>query len=431
VPARDAETFTLPATDEPLWQIRIAGPHLPGQLNPQNGVPISATTHTAPNAAIVGDRLYANWLGTVYAADLETGKMLWRTGDFIEAPKSAINYAGESSTDCFALVPSGGKLFVMRPPVTNQLGETLAADSARDVSLAIECLDAVSGKTLWRAPKLNVFVLAGPYLVDGIEYLIASGTRNELILVGIDMETGRVRIRISFGTPSNANGGGGNSGFGGPKMLASGGTLYVATNDRSLIALDLANHEVEWALEPGSSPESDSQSRSSTDGMPVTSFVGKSALVKNDGVVYFQDGSVPLLFALEPAELNVKWKRPTSVEDSIVAVDWPIAYLVGSGLSALDLKSRKLFWSTKIPDQRSMPRPLFCPDHIYMATSRGVFDIDPASGGVRHIFRGADRESSGGRLLIAGDKLICVSDTAVTAYSIQRVKPRSGPAQNR
>jgi outer membrane protein assembly factor BamB len=430
LPDRDAERFMLPATDEPLWQIRIAGPYRPGQLNPRNGTSMSSTIHAVAAAAVVGNRLYANWLGTVYAADLETGKLLWRTGDFIKAPKEAINYAqGEPWTDCFALVPSGGKLFVMRPPVTNQLGETLAPDAARDVALAIECLDVVSGKTLWRAPKLNVSVLAGPYLVDGIEYLVASGGRDELILIGIDMQTGRVRTRILFGGPQNPNTAGGYQ-FGGPKMLASGGTLYVATNNRSLFAFDLASHEIEWALELDSGPESNSQLRSLIDGMRTASFVGQSALEENDGVVYFKDGSMPMVFALDPAERSVKWKRPISREDSIAAIDGPIAYLVGNGLSALDLKSRKLLWSTKIPDQMATLRPLIFADHIYTATSRGVFDIDPANGNVRRIFRGADREASEGKLLVAGDKLICVSDTAVTAYPIQRVKPRNGTAQN-
>lgn len=425
-PARDAETFILPATDEPLWQIRIAGPHMPGQFNPQNGMRMNSTIHAAPIAAVVGDRIYVNWLGTDYAADLDTGKMLWRTGDFIEAPTRAIEYVGDSSTNCFALVPSGGKLFVMRPPVRNQLGETLAPDSARNVSLAIECLDAASGKTLWRAPLLNVFVLAGPYLVDGVEYLIASGARNEATLIGIDMQTGRVRTRVSLGSPPNGNNGGGNDGFGGPKMLASGGTLYVAANNRSLYALNRASHEIEWVLELGSSPESDSQPRVSIEGLQETSFVGQSTLVENDGVIYFQDGSVPLLIALDPAELNMKWKRPTSVEVSIVAIEWPIAYLVGSEFSALDLKSRKLLWSAKIPAQKTMARPLICPEHIYLATSRGIFDIDPADGGVRRIFRGADRDSSGGRLLLAGDKLIVVSDGAVTAYGTTIKTGRTG-----
>jgi hypothetical protein len=132
----------------------------------------------------------------------------------------------------------------------------------------------------------------------------------------------------------------------------------------------------------------------------------------------------------DPVGPSVKWKRPISVEESIAAIDWPIAYLVGNGISALDLKSRKLLWSTKIPDQEPTLRPLLCPDHVYMAKCRGLFDIDPANGGVRRLFRGANRESSGGRLLLAGDKLICVSDTAVTAYPIRQVKPRNHTAQN-
>jgi hypothetical protein len=62
------------------------------------------------------------------------------------------------------------------------------------------------------------------------------------------------------------------------------------------------------------------------------------------------------------------------------------------------------------------------PEHIYVPTSRGIFDLDPANGDIRRIFRGADRESGAARLLLAGDKLIAISDTAVTAYPIERAK---------
>ncbi len=75
--------------------------------------------------------------------------------------------------------------------------------------------------------------------------------------------------------------------------------------------------------------------------------------------------------------------------------------------------------------------PLVRPDHIYVPTARGIFDLDPKNGDIQRVFRGADRDSSGGKLLLAGDKLIYVSDAAVTAYLVQRTKPAKINSQAR
>ena len=58
-----------------------------------------------------------------------------------------------------------------------------------------------------------------------------------------------------------------------------------------------------------------------------------------------------------------------------VSIDGPTAYLMGHEISALDLKSKKLLWSTKLPTQNQFPPPLACPEHLYVPTARGIFDI--------------------------------------------------------
>ena len=57
-----------------------------------------------------------------------------------------------------------------------------------------------------------------------------------------------------------------------------------------------------------------------------------------------------------------------------------------------------------------------------MSTARGIFDIDPTNGDIRRVLRGADHESRVCQLVLAGDKLIAIGDTTVTAYPIQRAK---------
>ena len=81
----EPEELNLPSVDEPLWQISITGPDLNGQTDPQTGWPLAKSSLGGPPWGAVDaaqKRFYANIFGIVYAADLETGKMLWRTAKF-------------------------------------------------------------------------------------------------------------------------------------------------------------------------------------------------------------------------------------------------------------------------------------------------------------------------------------------------------------
>ena len=53
-----------------------------------------------------------------------------------------------------------------------------------------------------------------------------------------------------------------------------------------------------------------------------------------------------------------------------------------------------------------------------MFLGRGVYEIDRQTGDTLRIFRGADKECLGGALWRTGDRLVTVSNRAVTAYPI-------------
>jgi hypothetical protein len=101
------------------------------------------------------------------------------------------------------------------------------------------------------------------------------------------------------------------------------------------------------------------------------------------------------------------------------------AFLMGKELSAMDLKTRQLLWSTKLPVSSGGVRPLVGKEHIYVSTPRGVFDVDPRNGDILKIHRAPDRESHGGRMIVSGDKVVCVGDVCVTAYSLKK-QPGNG-----
>ena len=71
-----------------------------------------------------------------------------------------------------------------------------------------------------------------------------------------------------------------------------------------------------------------------------------------------------------------------------------------TSLSAVDLRTRKLLWATRVPNGSMDGRVLVRPDGLWQLTSRGIYEIDPRSGDVRRIFRGNDLGVVGGDLLL-------------------------------
>jgi outer membrane protein assembly factor BamB len=422
--AKDGEEVILPTADEPAWQIRIAGANVSGMIDPQTGMPLNASSfRVASSGAVDEKRFYANWLGAVYAADLETGKMLWRTDKFTDAfQRVTASLQQGILPDGFFLVAAGPKLLAGRRGSRTLLGAFVGGSPADDV-LYLDCLDASSGKSIWSNRQLEETIVSAPYVVGDVAYVAGIAANNTTMnLLSISLATGQLQWRVPLGTPQSSRNWRGGVNFGGPNMLAVGDVLYVATNNGALLAVDLASHQVKWALQHDTKPAMDNRRMFWGNGGMTALTETSGALLDEDGVLYLKDSSARLLYAIDPLAPAVQWKRPISADESVATINEQTAYLLGHELSALDLKSRNLVWSTRLPDENRSLRPLICPEHIFVSTARGIFDIDPANGDIRRVLRGADHESRVCQLVLAGDKLIAIGDTTVTAYPIQRAK---------
>ena len=183
------------AGDDAVWQIRVIPA---GTLEKMDemirsrgwgymGLQFSGTI---PGAAVDGKRLYVNWLGVVYAADLETGKMLWRTGKFTDVPQQAINFVqyGVDPTH-FSVVAGGGKVYAMMQDAQN--GNTGA--------MQLHCLDGETGKSLWwKADKFGVTAMSVPFVSGNTGYCLGM-SGDALNLIVFNMETGVPEWRVLLG----------------------------------------------------------------------------------------------------------------------------------------------------------------------------------------------------------------------------------------
>ena len=94
---------------DPGWQLRFADSVEAGMTPPEmiqwQSNPLSVAV---PSVAVVGTNLFANYLGHIFAVDLASGKMLWRSASFhqIEVPAMQ-EFARMLDVGRFAIVAAG------------------------------------------------------------------------------------------------------------------------------------------------------------------------------------------------------------------------------------------------------------------------------------------------------------------------------------
>jgi hypothetical protein len=144
--------------------------------------------------------------------------------------------------------------------------------------------------------------------------------------------------------------------------------------------------------------------------------VGPSPPLPNGEGLLIKGAQSDRLYAIDPDRMKILWERPIAKASRLLGADDRAAYLGGPELGALDLKSRALLWAAALPGGSAENRVLVRPDGLWQLTPRGIYEIDPASGEVRRIFRGKDLGSAGGDLVLTDRWLLSISNKAITAY---------------
>jgi len=194
------------ATGAQLWQVDLQG-------NAHRHI-----GHAADGAFYIGTDT------SVFAIDGATGAIRWRTS-------LAVGWAYDGRVRSIA--GEGGILYVCA-------GEPLAAN-AFQIRGHIVALDAATGAIRWRhimsyETTFN-FCLGEPTIAEDLVIVGDAGGNN---LVAVDRATGAFRWRVA-----------GDSEWVGPyaSPVAFGDTLYAASNDKRILALDRSTGRILWATE--------------------------------------------------------------------------------------------------------------------------------------------------------------------------------------
>lgn len=231
---------TLPtfAQDWPQWRGPNRDAHVtgfqppsawPGELKQQWKVNVGEGVATP---ALVGNRLFVfsreEGQEVLRCLDAETGRELWQDRyESLGATGPAQSFSGPRSSPAVA----AGKVVTV------------------GVRGVISCLDAATGKVLWRKDDFkawpNFFVSSSPLIADGL-CLAQLGGRDNGALVAYDLATGGEKWRCP-GTPAYAS----------PVLVRVDGTAVVMVQTESgLQAVALADGRKLWEAAPPSPPDS-------------------------------------------------------------------------------------------------------------------------------------------------------------------------------
>ncbi len=409
---------------EPDWQLRLAesieAGMTPVELNQWRSTMISAAK---PAVTIEGSTLYANYMGLIFAVDLNSGKLRWRSDAFHHLKAAASQQNGMAAgPGRFAILASGESVWTVTRDVKSQ--NYMA-------TFHLECRRADDGEVVWKSTDLTDYARFdpnGPPLLNGdVLYVPAKAQPNpqesqplpQQVVLAIQPHDGKLIWTTEVGvfrqgqqryyyynmvdtSPQ-------------PRLLLRAGSLYVDTHVGILARLDADGGGLDWGYgyktaAPQSQMHFSSYNRvqqpQAVAGPPIE--IGDALLIKG--------AQSSRLNAIDPNRMTTLWERTVSKDSRILSADDGTLFLGGQELAALELEARGLSWATRLPGGSLEGEVLVRPDGVFQLTPRGVFELDPGSGDVRRIFRGEDLGSGGGDLLLTDDRLLTVSNRAVTAY---------------
>ena len=422
--------LALPGTETPLWQASFVDKSLMERADQQlqnmgwEGMASAFSTHVPPTAAD-SRRVYVNWFGIAFALDARTGKLLWRSRKMSEMEGAVQNFV-MSGVDLsrYQIALAGDRLLVTGIPF-----DQLNRGSQSNYKLV--CHNAETGAVVWSnktGQASNINIAGQPIVVGDIIYVPGQrGGQQEIQLLAMALADGKLLWSVTLGTPQSGMDYRGNSQAPAPTLAYNAGTVYVLTNNGALVAVDTASRRVEWALAYDPPPVLTGYPMFGPAYMQRQSVKTPGAVLVRGSTLYLKEADGYALYAVDLAGPAVKWKRPLDTHATVADIDDKCVYTMGEELSAIDLNTRQMKWSTKLPIATGSLRLVRGGSSFFVFSTRGVFEVDAATGDPSpKVFRVADKDSLGGRLWRAPDRLITVSNLAVTAYPLGGEAARSG-----
>ncbi len=420
----------LGGTVDPAWQQRFADSVEAGMTPPEliqwESNPLSTAV---PPVAVVGKTLFANYLGHIFAVDLPSGKMLWRSASFhqIEVPAMQ-EFARMLDVSRFAIVASEEYVWSLARDLKDQ---------NYFAPFQLTCRRADNGEAVWKSADLPDYapydLVGSPLLAEGKLFQAAKTHANpqqrqgqpQQFVLAIEPHDGKVLWKSEVGTfrqgqqyfyyysrESSPQ----------PRLVQKAGAIYIDTHVGVMARLDADSGVLDWGFGYKTDPFRSGYRFYYYEPQEPTAAASQP-LVTGEGFLV-KGAQSDRLYFVDPNRLKVLWDRPITKSARLLGGDDRVVYFGGNELSAVDLQSRKLLWATRVAGDSMHGRVLVRTDGLWQLTPRGIYEIEPRTGSVRRIFRGKDLGVAGGDLFLTEDWLIAVSNRTISAYPRRPAGPR-------
>ena len=421
-------TPTLGGPVAAAWQLRF-GASVTAGMTAADVVQWEANSLSLaiPCATIEGQTLYANYLGHLFALDLETGKLKWRSASFHNLDINAMS-------DQARLIDPSRYAIVAAPGFVYSLGRNLKEMHPQQAKSHLNCRRADNGEIVWQSTDFPDFatldIVGLPILAQDTLLIAAKSVGNNngqdnlprQSVLALRPHDGKLLWKTEVGTFRETQR---NSYYGmrdnapQPRLAFHAGAVYLDTHLGILARLDLASGHLDWGYgyptEPIKGEMRFISSRMTQD--PTTQ--GAAPLASGETLL-IKGAKSDHIIVLDPGRMAVVWDRPIARSARPIGMDAQAIYLGGPDLEALDRADRSLRWSLPMPSGSEDGTVLVRPDGLWQFTPRGIFEVDAPTGQVRRIFRGDDTNASGGDLILTDQWLVAISNQSISAY------PRSG-----
>jgi outer membrane protein assembly factor BamB len=411
----------LPEKTQTAWRLQFLSDQGEKQLNDSvtnNYYYRNGLETWVPPYATAGERVFCNWFGIVFAVDARTGKLLWRSGKF-DTIHSKFSQMPHSSANLeqFAIVAGGDAVVTLwiNPDRLNYHQEPFR----------LIAYDAATGNERWNSEKLEPLKnesFVGKPLIVGSDVLVTSHGRSDakLQLRSLKLSDGTQNFTLELGTAQQSTNRRGSQVMPLPALRLDGQTLHVLTNNGALLCLDLQSRQLQWVLKYGSNVDPNSSNGVIYTGEIDTATLLHSygVLLEFEGTLYAKEADGRVIHAIDPAAPKLLWSRAIAPESVLVGVDADHLYVLSRELMAIERDTQKLAWARRLPIEGGGLSAVVGEQTLYVCSTRGIYCLSRSDGSLEAIFRGEDLGAVGAWIDVVGEKLISITNSAITAYSI-------------
>ena len=411
-----------PGTLEPEWKVQYLSQK--GRASLQQAVASnsyyqSGLETVVPNFTADSERIYLNWMGVIFAIDVSTGKLVWRTDSFDKVPPHFSEMQqGRVDLSQYAIQVIGDRVLTTALPLDRL--------NYWQPPIPLTCWNAKTGEKNWsqggeQGGQQSYLGMLYPWQ-DKLLVITHSQQQSSMTLGAISLTGGVANWSIPLGTFEGKN----NPYTGGrifpvPEFAEVGNQLCLMNQSGRVLRISPDEKKVlgQFVMyEQKATTDGENYYYSDTPLPEEKRFHTRGRMLVRDGVLLLKEVGRSELYCVDMESQKVLWKRPTTSSAMIVEADDQHVYLMNSELSAYDRATGKLHWSISLPVSGGGLSLASSGDSVFVATQRGIYELHKQDGRIARIVRTGHTDSSGISMRVVGNQLVTVTNYDVTGYKL-------------